>query len=61
VKDENGEETTFRTFPTFPHISGVEQEQRFAAPGMGEHTDELLREAGYSDAEIEQFRAGGVI
>ena len=61
AKDEGDEKTTFRTLPSFPRISGVEQEQRFAAPGMGEHTDALLREAGYSDAEIEQFKTGGVI
>ncbi len=61
VKGEGDDEITFRTLPSFPRISGVEQEQRFAAPGMGEHTDALLREAGYSDAEIEQFKTGGVI
>jgi alpha-methylacyl-CoA racemase len=61
VKSEGSEETTFRTLPTFPRISGVEQEQRYAAPGMGEHTDAVLREAGYSDAEIEEFKTGGVI
>jgi crotonobetainyl-CoA:carnitine CoA-transferase CaiB-like acyl-CoA transferase len=56
---ETGE--TFRTLPSFPRISGVENEQRYAPPGLGEHTGELLREAGYSDKEIEQFRAAGVI
>lgn len=56
---ETGE--TFRTLPSFPRISGVESEQRYAPPGLGEHTSELLREAGYSDADIEQFRAAGVI
>ncbi len=61
VKSEGSEESAFRTLPTFPRISGVEQEQRYAAPGMGEHTDAVLREAGYSDAEIEQFKTGGVI
>ena len=29
------------------------------APGLGEHTDELLREVGYSDAEIEALRDRG--
>jgi crotonobetainyl-CoA:carnitine CoA-transferase CaiB-like acyl-CoA transferase len=29
------------------------------APGLGEHTDELLREVGYSDAEIAALRACG--
>lgn len=51
----------FRTLPSFPRISGVEDEQRFAPPGLGEHTSELLREIGYSDKEIEGFRVGGVV
>jgi alpha-methylacyl-CoA racemase len=51
----------FRTLPSFPRISGVEDEQRFAPPGLGEHTSELLREIGYSDKEIEGFKAGGVV
>lgn len=57
--DETGE--SFRTLPSFPRISGVEQEQRYAPPGLGEHTSELLSEFGYSEAEIEQFKAEGVI
>jgi crotonobetainyl-CoA:carnitine CoA-transferase CaiB-like acyl-CoA transferase len=31
------------------------------APGSGEHTDEILREAGYRDAEIAALRGDGVI
>lgn len=31
------------------------------APGRGEHTEEILREAGYGDAEIEALRRNGVI
>jgi alpha-methylacyl-CoA racemase len=31
------------------------------APEAGEHTDEMLREAGYGDAEIATMRAEGVI
>jgi len=31
------------------------------APGAGEHTDEILREAGYRDAEIGELRKDGVI
>ena len=61
VPGKSGEEATFRTLPSYPRISGVEQEQRYSAPGLGEHTDALLREAGYSDAQIEQFKAGGVV
>lgn len=52
---------SLRTLPSFPRISGVEDEQRFAPPGLGEHTSELLSEIGYSEAEIEGFRAGGVV
>ena len=56
---ESGE--SCRALPSFPRISGVENEQRYPPPGLGEHTSELLREIGYSEVEIEQFKAGGVI
>jgi len=59
TSDENG--STFRTIPSFPRISQVEQEQRYGAPGLGEHTAALLQELGYGEAEIEQMRAGGVV
>ena len=32
-----------------------------APPLLGEHTDDVLREAGYTDAEIQGFRASGAI
>jgi crotonobetainyl-CoA:carnitine CoA-transferase CaiB-like acyl-CoA transferase len=34
---------------------------RSRAPRMGEHTDEVLREAGYTDAEIADLRAAGAV
>ena len=52
---------TFQTLPSFPRISENEYEQRYAPPTIGEHTSELLHEAGYSDEEIAQFTAGGAI
>jgi crotonobetainyl-CoA:carnitine CoA-transferase CaiB-like acyl-CoA transferase len=41
-------------------VAGVELPAR-AAPPMGAHTDELLREAGYSEARIAALRAAGAI
>lgn len=52
---------TFQTLPSFPRISENEHEQRYAPSTIGEHTSELLHEAGYSDEEIAQFTAGGAI
>ena len=34
---------------------------RFAPPILGQHTEEILREAGFSAAEIGRFRAAGTI
>jgi len=34
---------------------------RHAPPLLGQHSDDLLREAGCSDEEIAAWRAGGVI
>jgi formyl-CoA transferase len=30
-------------------------------PGIGEHSDEVLREAGYDEASIRQLRATGAV
>jgi alpha-methylacyl-CoA racemase len=49
------------TLASFPRISGVEDEQRYAPPALGEHTDALLRETGYSEDEIIQLREEGAI
>ena len=36
-------------------------EHRFGAPRLGEHTDEILREAGFSEAEIAGLRDRGTV
>ncbi len=41
-------------------FSGFEVEVR-RPPKLGEHTEEILRSLGFSDSEIEELRAGGVI
>jgi formyl-CoA transferase len=42
-------------------IKGQEKVKPRRAPMVGEHNAEVLRKAGYSDAEIEALRAEGVI
>jgi crotonobetainyl-CoA:carnitine CoA-transferase CaiB-like acyl-CoA transferase len=36
-------------------------ELRMGAPSLNEHGDEILREIGYSDAEIERLRHDGAL
>jgi crotonobetainyl-CoA:carnitine CoA-transferase CaiB-like acyl-CoA transferase len=52
---------TFRTLPSFPRISDMEAEPRYAPPELGQHTSQLLQELGYSETEIEQLKAEGAI
>ena len=42
-------------------LSGLEFDPGRAAPAPGEHTEEVLREAGYGRAEIEALKKEGVI
>ena len=43
------------------HLVGDERPSPRPAPDFGEHTDDVLRAAGYDDARIEQLRATGAI
>jgi formyl-CoA transferase len=42
-------------------IDGEEKLPPRPAPAVGEHSEEVLREAGYSEAELRSLRAAGVI
>ncbi len=42
-------------------VAGVEKETPTLAPEQGEHTVEVLRAAGYDDAEIDRLKRDGVV
>jgi formyl-CoA transferase len=44
-----------------PKLSGTPGAIRTQAPKLGEHTEEVLRQVGYGDAEIARLRAARVI
>ena len=48
--------------PGYPvYFSACRSGTRSAAPTLGQHTDEILREIGYGDAEIDTLRQESVI
>jgi crotonobetainyl-CoA:carnitine CoA-transferase CaiB-like acyl-CoA transferase len=47
--------------PTPVDLSETPGQFRHRAPMLGEHTDAILKELGYSDADIKGFRTRGVI
>ena len=42
-------------------LSGADPVVASAPPRLGEHTDEVLRDLGYNDSDIERLRAAGAI
>ena len=42
-------------------IDGSKKVQPRRAPGIGEHSDQVLREAGYDEAAIKQLRGSGAV
>ncbi len=45
----------------FPRLSDSEQSTRLPPPGLGEHTESILRELAYSSEAIEQLRSRGIV
>jgi formyl-CoA transferase len=42
-------------------VDGSKKTKPRRAPGIGEHSDEILRKAGYDEAAIEKLRASGAV
>jgi crotonobetainyl-CoA:carnitine CoA-transferase CaiB-like acyl-CoA transferase len=60
-QDHPSLETTFPLAPTPIELSETPGRYRRPAPGLGEHTEEILRSLGYSAAEIAALREERVI
>ena len=43
------------------NVHGIPRKIRRPTPDRGEHTDEILRSFGYTDAQLKELRAGGAI
>jgi len=42
-------------------VDGSQKVKPRRAPGIGEHSDEILRAAGYDEAAIRRLRASGAV
>lgn len=61
VQVSAGDGEPLRMPGVFPLLSATPGAIRHAAPALGEHTDEVLRAAGYSAEELAALHANGVV
>jgi formyl-CoA transferase len=52
---------TFNVVASPLNLEGIAKKVRSATPEAGEHTEEILRGIGYTDAQIGSMRASGII
>jgi len=55
------ENDTLMTIDSPLHVDGVAKVKPRKAPEMGQHTDEILREAGYDENEIAKLRVENIV
>lgn len=55
------ENDTMLTISSPIWVDGARKVQPRKPPGLGEHSDEILRNAGYDEASIEKLRASGAV
>ena len=60
--DQPGVDTPVRLLgPPFKLSRTPAEPTRAPGPGLGEHTEEILRQTGYSESEIRMMLDGGVV
>jgi alpha-methylacyl-CoA racemase len=61
VVEQPAAEVVMRTLASPLRLSGTPVRTRHAAPGFGEHTSEVLGEAGFDETDVARLREAGVV